>query len=186
VEPIDGASSFVDAAVVMALRDDYYRLTELIQKAPLPGGREKTLSAAETAEESSVRAGIAERARAIGCPEGYGPRQARCDYNQLHALYCEGISPPSESAEEAQLLARVLAFEHSPEGLSRQRILELANWSIAKGLCPAEQDELDRLRKLYPDLPLDDDDPLKKAIEACGRVAREGQRSVREKSSPRP
>jgi hypothetical protein len=84
------------------------------------------------------------------------------------------------------LLGRVIAFDQSPEGLSTQRILELTSQSILGGLCPAEQDELDRLRKLYPDLPLDDDDSLKKAIEACGRVAREGQRSVRDKSSPRP
>jgi hypothetical protein len=183
-DPMDDTGSLLDAAA-SALRDDCYRLTELIQKAPLPGGRENTPSAAETEEKSSLRASIAERARAIGCPEGYAPRQAHCDNDRLHALYCKRISPPScgggtltadENAEEAQLLARVLAFEQGVEGLGWQRILELTSRSNLGRLCPAEQDELDRLRKLCPDVPLIDDDPLKKAIEACGRVAREGQR----------
>jgi len=195
VEPIDAAGSLVDAVVTKALQDDYYRLTELIQKAPLPGGCEKTLSAAETEEESSVRASIAERARAIGFPEDCGPRQVRSDNDRLHALYCKRISPSScgggtltaaEIAEEAQLLGRVLAFEQSPQGLARRRIFQLELDTFSRGPSPAEQDELDRLRKLYPDVPLDDDDPLKKAIEACGPVAREGQRSVRDKISPRP
>jgi hypothetical protein len=190
---IDGTGSLVDTAVAKALRDDCYRLCELIQKSPVPGGREETLSAAEIQEESRLRVRIAERARAIGCHEGYGPRQARSDDKRLHALYCKRISPPScgggslnpaESAEEAQLLARVLAFEESPEGLARQRILRLKSRSILDGLCRAEQHELDSLCKLYPDLPLDDDDPFTKAIEAYGRVAREGETSVLRQGQP--
>jgi hypothetical protein len=86
----------------------------------------------------------------------------------------------AESAEEAQLLARVLAFEQSPEGLARRRIFQLELDTFSRGPSPAEQDELDRLRKLYPDVPLDDDDPLKEAIEAWGRAA-EGLRSARAK-----
>ena len=54
------------------------------------------------------------------------------------------------------MLARVLGFEQSSEGLGRQRILELRSRSNLGRLCPAEQDELDKLRKLYPDLPLED------------------------------
>jgi hypothetical protein len=42
--------------------------------------------------------------------------------------------------------------------------------TFSRGPSPAEQDELDRLRKLYPGVPLDDDDPMKKAVEAWGRL----------------
>ena len=189
-EPIDGASSLIDAAVAHALRVDYHRLNELFQKSLGPGGRDKTkLSAAEKEEESMLRARIASRAREIGCPEGYGAKQERNDQNRLHSLHCKRISPPScgggslsadESAEEAQLLTRVLAFAESPEGLGRRRILELELATFSRGPSPAEQDELDRLRKLYPDVPLDDDDPLKKAVEAWGQAA-ERERSARVK-----
>jgi hypothetical protein len=94
-DPMDSTASLLDAAVASTLRDDCYRLTELIQKAPLPVGREKTPSAAETEQESRLRTSIAERARVIGCPEGYGSRQARCDNDRLHVLYCKRISPAS-------------------------------------------------------------------------------------------
>jgi hypothetical protein len=174
-ELIDGASSLVDAVVANALREDYHRLTEF-QKSVHPGRRDK-LSPAEIEEESTLRARIADRAREIGCSKGYGPKQERNDESRLHALHCKRISPPccgggtlsaDVSAEEAQLLARTLAFRESPEGLARRRILELRLATFSRGPTPAEQDELDRLLKLYPDVPLDDDDPLKKALEAWG------------------
>ena len=158
------------------MRDDYHRLRELFQKSVDPGRRDK-LSAAEIEEQSTLRARIANRAREIGCPKGYGPKQERNDENRLHALHCKRISPPScgggrltaaESAEEAQLLARVRAFAQSPEGLGRHRILELEVKTFSRGPSPAEQDELDRLRKLYPDVPMDDDDPMKETVEALG------------------
>jgi hypothetical protein len=177
-ELIDGASSLADAVVANALREDYHRLTELIQQSGHPGRRDK-LSPAEIEEESTLRARIADRARQIGCPKEYGPKQERNDENRLHALHCKRISPPScgggtlsaaECAEEAQLLERTLAFRESPEGLARRRILELTLATFSRGPTPAEEDELDRLRKRYPDVPLDDDDPLKKAVEACGQA----------------
>jgi hypothetical protein len=176
-ELIDCTGSLIDAAVAKALRDDYNRLTELGRKSL---GRDKRgLSAAEIEEESRLSASIAERARAIGCPEGYGPRQARKDHNRLHWLYCKRLSPRSsgggtlsatESAEEAQLVARVLAFEESPEGLARSRILNLQLLTWSGKISTAEQTELDSLLKLYPDEPLDCDESLK-AMEAYGRVA---------------
>ena len=85
----------------------------------------------------------------------------------MSPLSCGGGSlSAAESDEEAQLLARVLAFAETPEGLGRSRILELERKTFSRGPSPAEQDELDKLRKLYPDLPLDDDDPIKPAIDA--------------------
>jgi len=85
-------------------------------------------------EEAKLRTRIADRARAIACPAGYGPRQAQKDSNRLHQLYCKRISPSAcgggplseaEDLEEAQLTARVAAFDESPEGCARRRIREL-------------------------------------------------------------
>jgi hypothetical protein len=60
-------------------------------------------------------------------------------------------------------MARVLAFSRTPEGRGRDRIaqLDLKGLPIlGNRLCAEEQSELDHLRTLYPDLPLDPDNPL--------------------------
>ena len=96
------------------------------------------------------------------------------------SLYCKRISPPScgggalpdaEDAEEAQLRARVVAFDESPEGCARRRIRELEMQDFRGGRSADEQTELDSLRTLYPDLPPDPDDPLAERFEAWRRVA---------------
>ena len=166
-----------DQRVAKALRDDYHRLGELERKKC-----GDPLSAAEVEEESKLRARIGDRARAIVCPAGYGLKQAQKDSNRLHQLYCKRISPPScgggalpdgEDTEEAQLRARVAAFEEGPEGCARRRIRDLEMQDFRGGRSAAEQNELDSLRTLYPDLPLDPDNPLTEAFEAWRRVAAE-------------
>jgi hypothetical protein len=170
---IDGTGAFtIDNAEARALRDDYHRLGELVRrKCGDP------LNAAEVEEESTLRARIEERARAIGCPAGYGLKQAQKDSNRLHQLYCKRISPPTcgggalsdaEDAEEAQLRARVAAFDESAEGCARRRIRDL---EMQRGRSAPEQSELDKLRTLYPDLPLDSEDPLTDAFQAWRQVA---------------
>ena len=164
----------IDPALARALRDDGERLNELGRKRYAPSQHGGPLTAAEVEEESKLGERIADRARAIGCPAGYGPKQAQKDSNRLHQLYCKRISPPScgggalpdaEDAEEAQLRARVVAFDESPEGCARRRIRDLEmQW-----LSAVEQNELDNLRTLYPDLPPDPDDPLTEAFEAWRR-----------------
>jgi hypothetical protein len=173
---IDGTGAFtIDNAVAKALRDDYHRLGELLRKKC-----GDPLSAAEVEEESKLGECIADRARAIGCQAGYGLKQAQKDSNRLHQLYCKRISPPScgggalpdaEDAEEAQLRARVAAFDESPEGCARHRIRDLEMQDFRGGRSADEQNELDSLRTLYPDLPLDPDNPLTEAFEAWRRVA---------------
>src|SRR5205085_10022953 len=115
------------------------------------------LSAAEVEEESKLRARMTETARAIGCPVGYGAIQARKDSNRLHRLYCKRISPPScgggplpdaEDAEEAQLRARVEAFDESPEGRARHRVRDLSIQRIGAELSVAEETELNVLQAL--------------------------------------
>jgi hypothetical protein len=176
---IDGSGAFtVAVAVAKAVRDDHQRLGELVRKKC-----SDVLSAAEMDEELRLRARMEDRAGAIGCPAGYGLSQALKDSNRLHQLYCKRISPPSygggalsdgEDAEEAQLRARLAAFEQSPEGCARRRIRDLEMQDFAGERSPAEQSELENLRTLYPDLPLDPDDPLAEAFEAWRRVAAEG------------
>jgi hypothetical protein len=174
---MDDTGTFaIDIAEARALRDDYHRLGELVRKRC--GG---PLTAAEVEEESRLRARIEDRARAIACPADYGPKQAQWDSNRLHQLYCKRISPPTygggalsgaEDAEEAQLTARVAAFDESPEGCARRRIRDLEMQRVRSA---AEQSEVDNLRMLYPDLPLDSDDPLADAFQAWYRVAAEGK-----------
>jgi hypothetical protein len=188
---IDGTGAFtIDNAEAKALRDDYDRLGELVRKKC-----GDPLSAAEVEEESGLRARIYDRARAIGCPTGYGLKQAQKDSNRLHQLYCKRISPPScgggalsdaEDAEEAQLRARVAAFDESPQGCARRRIRDIEMQDFGGGRSAAEQSELDNLRTLYPDLPLDSDDPLTEAFEAWRRVAAQGKAAASKLDRSRP
>jgi uncharacterized protein YnzC (UPF0291/DUF896 family) len=162
IETIGGFT--IDAVVAKALRDDDKRVYELGQKE-----FRGPLSAAEIKEQSELRERIADRAKAIGCPVGYGSRQFRIDRDRLHTFFCKRLSHPSktlteaEDAEEAQLTARVLAYQESPEGraLRRVSVLTLKNYSRS-GLSAAEQSELDGLRKLYLSEPPDPNDPLSK------------------------
>ena len=81
-----------------------------------------------------------------------------------------GALSEAEDAEEAQLTARVAAFEESPEGRARNRIVELEFDSFSRALTDTETEELESLRKIYPDLPADPDDPLKHVMEAYDRA----------------
>ena len=82
----------------------------------------------------------------FSCPANYGSKEARKDKHRLHHFYCKRISLPScgggalsetEDAEEAQLTARVAAFEESPEGRARSRIfvLKLKSFSSSGLTC---------------------------------------------------
>ena len=64
------------------------------------------------------------------------------------------------------MMARVAAYEETPEGRARNRIFELQLEEFGRGFGAAQQHELDSLRTLYPDLPLDPNDPLKEIMEA--------------------
>jgi hypothetical protein len=167
-KPIDAVCGFtIDPVLARALRDDYERLCELLRKQTTPSQYGGPLSAAEEQEQAWLRARMTKTAKAIGCPVGYGAIQAGKDDDRLHQLYCKRISPPScgggalpdaEDAEEAQLRARVAAFDESPEGCARRRIRDLELKSFRGGRSTAEQSELDGLRTLYPDPPPDPDD----------------------------
>jgi hypothetical protein len=168
----------IDTMVAKALGDDHERLNYLMRKEAAPRVYGGPLSAAEADEESRLRRSIAEKARAIGCPAGYGSREARHDGSRLHQLYCKRISPGgslagAEDIEEAHLVARVAAFDESPEGCARRRIFELILEDYGRGLSATQRNELHRLQTLYPDDP-DPDDPLREAIEAMRKARAEG------------
>jgi len=67
--------------------------------------------------------------------------------------------------------ARVEGLGESPEKRARSRIfeLELKTW-CREGPSAAEQIELDVLRGLYPDVPLDRSEPMYDAIQAWDRA----------------
>src|SRR5271166_2970582 len=74
---LDGIGAFnIDTAVAKALRNDYERLGALLRKRSAPREYGGPLNATEVAEEPKLRARIDDMARGIGCPAGYGLKQA--------------------------------------------------------------------------------------------------------------
>ena len=162
-EPIDSANLFnMDPALAKRLRDDEVRLHELFQKEVNPKESGGPLTAADEQERVMLRARFDETVKALRCPPGYGAVEARKDRHRLEDFFyqrlgmrrCGGTLTDAEAAEEAQLTARVAAFEQTPEGRGRCRILELERKRFYD-LSPAEQMELEILRGLYPELPPD-------------------------------
>ena len=174
---IDARDFTIDPAIAAGLRDGDDRIAELLRKRLAPSQHGGPLNAAEEQEESALCTRFAEIARAIACSASYGPLQVRYDSNELH---CKRLSPPwcgggtlseSEDAEEAQLTARRAVFDQNPEGRARRQIFELEFRAFFSRRTIAEQNELDNLRSLYPDLPPDPEDPFHDAFEACRRAA---------------
>ena len=102
-DPAEGATLLgetgaftIDTAVAKTLRDDYERLSYLGRKQYTPRDYGGPLSAAEAVEESELRRSIAEKARAIGCPAGYGAREAHRDRNRVHARPLGGTAMPDQ------------------------------------------------------------------------------------------
>ena len=156
----------VEAGLARGLRDDMERLSSF-DRHPL--------SAAEQEEKSELRGRIAEAARGISCPANYGRKEAEQDRGRLQTIFAKRRSGASggktlteaEIATEAQLAARVAAFDEGPEPRARGRILELAIADFRRGLSDAETEELESLRMAYPPDPVPN--PLIDAIEAYRR-----------------
>jgi hypothetical protein len=171
---IDTASLFtMDPPLAKRLRDDDVRLHELYQKEVNPKESGGPLTAADEEERAMLRARVDETVKTLRCPPGYGAIEARKDRHRLDDFFYKrleirrrgGTLTDAEDAEEAQLTARVAAFEQTPEGRGRHRIFEL-EWrgrlNPAERLSPAEQLELKILQGLYPELPPDPDHVLAK------------------------
>jgi hypothetical protein len=167
----------VDPELARALRDDYERLNELIRKSFLPSKNGSPLTSIE-ADECALRARLVENAKKISCPASYGYKEKRKDDDRWCKFFYKRLSPRScgggklsdaEEAEEAQLIARILAFEQTPEGLARSRIRTLL---LTGNISSSDKRELDSLQALYPEVPLDQDDPLRVAAEAWEAAAK--------------
>jgi hypothetical protein len=167
----DPAAFRIEPALAKALREDQRRFDELWKARKnqnfllneTPGNDGYQVAPSE--EESLLRARIDRMLDTIVCPPSYGAWQAKKDKFLIHSPLQESRSA-AEDAEQAQLTARVLAFSRTPEGRCRDRIAELRGKSLQSleifrnGLRAADQSELDHLLRLYPDLPLDPDNPL--------------------------
>ena len=149
----------IDIAEAKVFRDMEHRRLVLMRKRFGPS-ENRTLTAAESGEETELGALISKRAAEFVCPPGYGPGDAMKDSNRLHQLNCKRLWPPScgggelkgaEDEEEAFLTARVAAFWHSQEGRGRKRMRALELKGIRS---PEEQKELDQLSVVYPEGPL--------------------------------
>jgi hypothetical protein len=91
---------------------------------------------------------LKQRARAIGCPPGYGPAQRIIDAERVDDAWWRRRSDwfgrplsKAEDVEAAQAIARMLAYQESPRGRRRRRIRQL----LHRRRSAAEQQELDRL-----------------------------------------
>ena len=164
--------STIDIAEARAFRDIEHRLAVLLRKRYAPSKNGGPLTDAEIVEEYELGALFGKRAAALACPPGYGSGDAVNDSNRLHQLLCKRLSPSScgggelkgaEDEEEAFLTVRVAAFQHSPEGRGRRRMLALKLKGIGGCRSPEEQKELDHLKVVYPEGPTDS--PLVRAIE---------------------
>lgn len=168
----------VDPALAKALQDDKKRLYQLGEARPY---RWPPTNEDETEEERMLRARIAEKARTISCPAGYGFNEVLDDQVRLQALLSGEKLPPwfahltqnhvkDPDAMEAQLMARIEAFHQSPEGRARSRISELE--SARPRLHSAEYSELEGLLTFYPEPWIHPNDPMKRSVEAWAAAAR--------------
>jgi hypothetical protein len=183
IEPAGGDCDFrIDPALAKTLRDDHRRANEL---------EHNYTSSAEWLEGMRLRELNTERARSITCPADYGAKQVRRDDSRLCALSCKRNSPGgfltnAEDFEEAQLTARIAAYRESAEVRGRNRIFELTMKKFS-GLTPEENGEYEHLKTLYPDLPMDPDDPYKEVYDRLveSQLARAKQKSRSDFYRPR-
>ena len=136
----------VDPFLAKVLRDDERRLEEL---DPYPSP--------ESEEASKLREGIFVLARIIGCPLGYTDNQACRDRDRLDELgrkrrSSRGPLSGAEDAEEAQLRARLTAFDvrQEPDDRGWWRLSDLTFEAFRRRLTFSEQKEVDCLRVIYP------------------------------------
>src|SRR5262249_34936221 len=165
----------IDPALANALRDDRKRLDELERARPDFMSRWRT-NAPDSPEERMLRERIAERAKTISCPAGYGFNEVWDDRVRLLARQNDEELPPwiahltpLDDVEEAQAMARIEAFDQSPEGRARARIRELGQkWRKT----PAEHSELDGLLTRYPEPHCHPKDPMRGSYAAWAPTAR--------------
>ena len=100
---------------------------------------------------------------ALKCPEGYGLKEATSDLFRMQRLSKSQAKTEEKDAEKVHLLARLWAYNRSPEAKGRARLAELQQRGSS---CSAEeQSELNRLTELFPQPPLDPGHPRYRQLE---------------------
>jgi hypothetical protein len=144
-EPDHSCPGFVIVPeIARAIRDEYNRLHELLWRwelLPFPFG-EKPDPKAE--EEAAAR--LAEFVRNIDCPTDYWAKQADTD----RRLSDINQKPPLSNDALAQVEARLIVFDGSPDGAAWRRMMDLSYRTRSLD----EQAELDELQRRYPGMPL--------------------------------
>ena len=194
---IDDPYGFIcDPAVAAALRDAKLR-SAVLREAAYPR------LTPDNPEQKKIEARIAEIEKGLKCPAGYTGLEAREDWKRLKELSRKRKSErpynklsKEEDAEEANVTARLAAYQQSDEGRARSRISSLKLPFFVRRAdqppTPAQQhereirnSEIERLKKLYPDLPPDpdeDNDPIaqshKRALEAIRKARKENEERV--------
>jgi len=146
-----------DPALARELRDNEAKLEVMFRTQHMRPGED------HAQKEHEVMLRIAELKKMLPeCPAGYRWPDANKDMRWLRELdnmrKMRHKLNKEEHAEEAHLTARVATFEKfynaSPEGRGRERISELrSRQAFRQTLSEAERQELEELRKLYPDPP---------------------------------
>jgi hypothetical protein len=122
------------------------------------------LSEAEEEERTALLLLLAPRSVPTGI-------QARADLNREQELYRWTITPNSAPLTESQqdelveILARLVVYNRSPEGVARARLYTLMFQSFEpEGLSPAEREEQVELQRRWPPLPVDPNHPMREQI----------------------
>ncbi len=146
----------VDPELARVERDDRVRESSL--GVPKKGSAEAGAIEKELEEILKRRA---ERVALLSFPEGYTYADRQNDENRLAQLYSKRCSrkklTPEEEAEEAHLAVRVLNPVKPPKIKDvfalkgpKGRIYELEKRRVGEILTPAEEDELQDLRRRHP------------------------------------
>jgi len=104
----------------------------------------------ETPEEIRTKARMAALARTIRCPPSYGFKEYWNDTGWWGTISKQMNDVESEE-DRNHRLARMAAYEQSPEGQARRRLNDLENGVPLILIGPAEFEERERLIKMYPE-----------------------------------
>jgi uncharacterized protein YnzC (UPF0291/DUF896 family) len=169
-EPEPAPTFVIDPAVARSLRDDYELEQKLSSRKYGPSEHGATLTLAEIEGWSRLSNSIKERAIALDCPASY---EQRWDWRRVEnaALKRKAGTPltDAEDAEEAQARARLLALSQSQMMRDNGRIADLVLKGLVTGCTAAEEQELDDLRRRYPNHGDITQDPAFEAFVVVGR-----------------
>jgi len=151
-------------AHIASLGPDMARLSEIDRKRwYCPDDPRSTVTTEEIEEERIIKARVLKKFSGLGFPDGYGQRQYRKDGTRIRLLSeMQGSAGfikfnPSEKAEMTVLTARRELYEKGPQHRAFLRVFEICEGKepLERPLTICESHEIDHLKHLHPDEPLD-------------------------------